>query len=118
MCSFENNTRTPLQLESDGPIGFATPDAQTVSVAWCSTLVNADAASTGVAVLRPHLRRVNRVTSFAGQARVRPPRDRQVIVGQVLFRHTCRRKRDGTPLLNKHCTFRNCLWLSRHQGSR
>ncbi len=101
MRSFENNTRTPLPVESDGPIGFATPDTQMVSVARCSTLVNADTASNGVAVLRPHLRRVKRITSFAGRARVRPLRDRQEIIGQVLFHHTCGRKRDGTALIEK-----------------
>jgi hypothetical protein len=88
-------------VENDGPIGFATPDTQMVSVARCSTLVNADAASNGVAVLRPHLRRVKRVTSFAGRARVRPLRDRQEIIGQVLFHHTCGCKRDGTTLLGQ-----------------
>jgi hypothetical protein len=53
--SFEANTWTPLPLDSDEPMGFAQPYAQTVYVEKYGVLVNLGHASQGVAVMRPDL---------------------------------------------------------------
>jgi hypothetical protein len=51
--SFQQNTWTPLALETDAPMGFASPYAQAVYSARYGVLVNVGASSRGTAVMRP-----------------------------------------------------------------
>jgi len=53
-----DNTWAPLALETDAPMGFASPYAQVVYCAKYGVLVNVGSPSRGTAVMRPDFTRL------------------------------------------------------------